>query len=63
MSFVSVSLAFGEESRAALTKSFAVSPKRDAPVLTLAALREPDTLTRRLQFSARRWALQQGFKV
>ena len=43
MSFDSVSLSFGEDNRAALAKSFTVSPKRDAPVLTLAALHEPDS--------------------
>lgn len=43
MNFDSVSLAFGEDNRAALSKSFTVSPKRDASILTLAALHEPDS--------------------
>ena len=43
MSFDSVSLAFSEDSRTALSKTFSVFPKKFGSTLTLAALHEPDS--------------------
>lgn len=44
MNFDSVSLAFSEDSRTALSKTFSVFPKRIGSTLTLAALHEPDSV-------------------
>ena len=44
MNFDSVSLAFSEDSRTGLSKTFSVFPKRTGSTLTLAALHEPDSV-------------------